>query len=447
MGTEVPAVIVATAPLAVSSVIVGPSMVAVTSSSMRTGRRRVASIDVIRASAGSRASIAHTTRCTPCTSGTPNGLRRATAGSRWIGLRSPDQAAKASWSAAEKIRTAITTAHAIDPRFWDGITTGTVVDSAEKPRWRDTRREATGPGGVRSGATMTQMYRVPVDPSAPNNPHAFALQMIGGGHDVLEIGCATGHVTQRLVEQGNRVTGVELITEAAELARPLLEALHVVDLDLTPLSGVEHGTFDVILLGDVIEHFRDPQAVIADLLTLLRPDGRVVISVPHVGFIDVRLMLLEGQWAYQDDGLLDRTHLRWFTRDSLRALLAGCGLVATSVQRVRMGIGASLLPIHPELHGPEVLDFVRADPEWETYQFVVTAERAAGQPDALDGTAPSWPTKRPEHEELAAHCARLEAANEALRGEVDAWRRSRVVRVTAPVLRVVHSIGARLRRR
>jgi SAM-dependent methyltransferase len=273
---------------------------------------------------------------------------------------------------------------------------------------------------------MTERYRVAVDPFAENNPHAFAIRMVGRGHDVLEVGCATGHVTEHLVAAGNRVTGVEVDAAAAEVARPLLRALHVVDLDRTSLSTVEQQDFDVLVLGDVLEHFTDPRPVIADLLTLLRPGGRVVISVPHVAHVDVRLMLLEGTWEYQDDGLLDRSHVRWFTRQGVAELLADVGLVATAVERVRVGVGGSNVPCHPEVHGAEVLEFIRADPEWDTYQFVLTAERAAGQPDALAGSRPTWAPAG----ELAAHAARLEEANRALQAQLDAWQRSKAAKLT-----------------
>ena len=103
----------------------------------------------------------------------------------------------------------------------------------------------------------------------------------------------------------------------------------------------------MIMLGDVIEHLRHPLATITDLLALLDDGGRMIISVPNVSHVDIRLMLLEGTWAYQPDGLLDETHLRSFTRQSLRHLLGQLGSTARRVERVRLGIGASGLPVTP----------------------------------------------------------------------------------------------------
>lgn len=279
---------------------------------------------------------------------------------------------------------------------------------------------------------MSDTYRVHVDPDAPNNPHSIALRLVGRDRRVLEIGCWAGHVTRHLAAAGNVVVGVELDAAAADEARQFAERVHVVDLDVTPLSSIEHESFDVILLGDVLEHFRDPTAVLRDLVRLLESDGRLVISVPNVAHVDVRLHLLEGRWEYQPDGLLDRTHLRWFTRAGLRALLDDVGFVATELDPVRQGRGASLLPIGEGLHGADVIRFVEADPDAHVYQFVVEARRRSPDDDR-DALAPvdvDWP-------DLDAEAAARATELDALRAEVDAWRRSRLVRWSQPVRRLL----------
>lgn len=293
-----------------------------------------------------------------------------------------------------------------------------------------------------SGEPDYSKYAIEVDPTRPNNAHAFALELVGSGKRVLEVGCWTGHVTEHLVAAGNTVVGVEIDAGAAERARRFAERVHVVDLDTTSLATAESGPFDSILLGDVLEHLRDPAAVLRDLTALLAPDGNVVISLPHVGHIDVRLMLLEGRWDYQDEGLLDRTHLRWFTRASIRELLAEAGLVATEVRRVVIWPGDTNVAVSPGLHSPDVVRFIEADPEARTFQFVVSARRASdGLDDALaDGPVPQWPDLAAERAELDAEIERLREsnahlseANTALANEVAAWQRSKLVRLTAPV--------------
>ena len=276
-------------------------------------------------------------------------------------------------------------------------------------------------------------YTVTVDPDATNNPHSAAIRFVGGGNRVLEVGCSAGHVTRHLVARGNTVVGVELDPDAAKRAEEFAERVHVADVDRTPLSRLEPGPFDVIVLGDVLEHLRDPAAALTDAASLLSDDGRFVISVPNVAHIDVRMMLMQGGWAYQDDGLLDRTHLRWFTQESLRDLLAGAGFVATAVERVRTPFGSSNLEFDRAAVPQALIDYAMADADANTLQFVVEARRHG--PDALAADrVKAWPAV--DSTAAIERIAELEAERDALQREVDAWRNSRLVRAAAPLRRV-----------
>ena len=229
---------------------------------------------------------------------------------------------------------------------------------------------------------------------------------------MLEVGCWSGHVTQHLVARGNSVVGVELDPEAARLAEAHAEHVHVADVDRVALSSLEDGPFDVIMFGDVLEHLRDPHAVLADAAGLLAPDGRFVISIPNVSHIDARMMLLQGGWDYQPDGLLDRTHLRWFTPRSLRELLAGVGFVANRVERVSTPFGSTNLVFDRHAVGPELVRFASADPEANTLQLVVEASRTGE--DALAGDAAvAWPAIE-DSEQYRRRIAELEAERDAL---------------------------------
>lgn len=282
---------------------------------------------------------------------------------------------------------------------------------------------------------MTSRYDVAVDPDASNNPHSAAIRFVGSGHRVLEVGCAGGHVTRHLVERGNEVVGIELDPDAAESARRFAAEVHVADIDLVPVSSLVDGPFDVALLGDVLEHLRSPVDALRDVVSVLGPEGRLVVSLPNVAHIDVRAMLLLGEWHYQDVGVLDRTHLRWFTRESVRELLAEVGFVATAVERVRVPYTGSKLPVRTDVIAPDIKRLIDADPEAETFQWVVSAERSGDDVlAAADDIA--WPDLAGERRQLEERIVALEEERDALANEVDAWRRSRLVRWSAPLRRL-----------
>ena len=154
--------------------------------------------------------------------------------------------------------------------------------------------------------------------------HAQLLAAVGTGKRVLDVGCSSGYLSAPLAERGNTVVGIELDPAAAREAEAYCERVVVGDLETMELP-FEPGSFDVVLLGDVIEHLRDPVGALARLRPLLRPGGRLVLSTPNVANWAMRLSLLGGRWRYTDRGILDRTHTHLFTRATLREALERAG--------------------------------------------------------------------------------------------------------------------------
>lgn len=153
---------------------------------------------------------------------------------------------------------------------------------------------------------------------------------------VLEVGCALGATGGYLkARHGCEVVGVEIDERMAELARAHLDRVHVGDLNRTTLIellGPE--PFDLIFLGDVLEHLVDPWTTLAHARSLLTDSGRIVASLPNVSHVSTLASLLFTQrWPYRDRGLHDRTHLRFFTRKNLVELYAQAGLVIEEEQR------------------------------------------------------------------------------------------------------------------
>ena len=160
----------------------------------------------------------------------------------------------------------------------------------------------------------------------PHSSHSIILGWLadGGGRRLLDVGAAHGLLSRQLTARGWRVTGLEADPEAARAGAQHCERMIVVNLD-QELPALESG-FDAIVYADVLEHLVDPPGVLHALNRLLAPGGFVIISVPNIAHLWIRLLLLVGRFDYLDRGILDRTHLRFFTERSLRTMLGGASL-------------------------------------------------------------------------------------------------------------------------
>ena len=155
-----------------------------------------------------------------------------------------------------------------------------------------------------------------------------------GARRILDVGCGEGAFGALLKRRrGCEVHGVERFPPAAAAARRVLDSVTEGDAESARLP-FDDGSFDCLVYADVLEHLVDPWRALRDHVRLLRPGGRVVASVPNVRHLGVVLrLLLLGRIDYADEGILDRTHLRFFTRRSLLALLEGAGLAGVALRR------------------------------------------------------------------------------------------------------------------
>ena len=159
-----------------------------------------------------------------------------------------------------------------------------------------------------------------------NSSHAIFQQLAGHGQEILDVGCGEGHFAALIADKGNRVVGIDILPEAPRADQ--MDQYVSADLDQgLGDAGAALGdrTFDLIMLQDVIEHLRNPERMLTDCRGRLRPHGRVAVSVPNVANLTVRFALLFGRFEYRPRGIMDRTHLRFFTRTSARKTLEACG--------------------------------------------------------------------------------------------------------------------------
>ena len=146
----------------------------------------------------------------------------------------------------------------------------------------------------------------------------------GNGQQLLDVGCARGHLSTALQKQGWKVTGIEYDPQDAQAAQEAGISM-IVGTAESALSNMTD-TFDVIVFADVLEHFLEPLEVLTLAKNCLNPGGRIVISIPNVAHLTVRLQLLLGSFNYTDRGILDRTHLHFYTKRSLREMITQANL-------------------------------------------------------------------------------------------------------------------------
>ena len=158
-------------------------------------------------------------------------------------------------------------------------------------------------------------------------PYLTRLQIVSRlrpGECVLDVGCGSGEMAQRMKARGCAVVGIELSSEKAAKARAFCDEVLIGNVESMSLP-FEPASFDVIVLSNILEHLHDPGATLRRLAPLLRPTGRILVDLPNVAHWGVRLRLLRGRWDYEDAGILDRTHLRFYTRKTAREMLEQTG--------------------------------------------------------------------------------------------------------------------------
>lgn len=202
--------------------------------------------------------------------------------------------------------------------------------------------------------------------------HRWLIERVPTGVTVLDCGCAGGYTARALSEEGGcTVDGAEISSEAASSAKDACRKVYVGSLeDASFVESLGEG-YDRILFGDVLEHLAAPGRVLEQMRSRLADGGRILISIPNVAYWRIRVHLLFGRFEYVDAGILDRTHLRFYTYRTARSLVEDAGY---RVLRHELTCRVPEIPVvHPLLCGG-----ARLLPNLFGYQTLIEAEPCRG---------------------------------------------------------------------
>ena len=248
---------------------------------------------------------------------------------------------------------------------------------------------------VSSGLGLNPLYQ---SKFGFESPHTLAVARVPAGSSVVDIGCASGYLSQALTGKGCHVTGIDQYPVPAGVH---LERFVQHDLD-APNLPVDIGQFDYVLLLDIIEHLRSPEAFVEALRKTRRNEkaAEVIVSTGNVAFVVTRLMLLLGYFHYGARGILDLTHTRLFTFSSLRELFEQSGYRVEEVRgipapfpfavgdnplgRLLLGINRFLIAISKSLFSYQIYMVVRPLPtlDWLLDRSLRTSDERAGRSPA-----------------------------------------------------------------
>jgi len=213
----------------------------------------------------------------------------------------------------------------------------------------------------------TSYYDDAVQRSGLSPTHRYLLDQIAKGSVVLELGPASGYMTRILKDRECIIDAIELNPEDAAKANPFCRTMITGSLDNVEVFRNLPGPYEVILMADVLEHLRAPENLLPEIRRRLSPDGLALVSLPNIAFWKMRFELLRGRFDYTDMGLLDRTHLRFYTIRSATQMFQKAGF---RVERVVVpphdiprlgGLKMALMRMWPSLFAFNLVYHLRAD--------------------------------------------------------------------------------------
>lgn len=237
---------------------------------------------------------------------------------------------------------------------------------------------------------MTKKYLYELDLSV-NNASARVARLVGKGKSVLEVGCASGSQSKFLKEVlGCVVTGIEIDPEAAEDAKQYCDRVIVGDIESMSLEeSIGSQSFDVVIFVDVLEHLRDPAEALRKVKPYIAVEGYLLASIPNIVHASVIFEMIRGNFDYRDIGLLDDTHIKFFTKKSILQNFEAAGYIVADLNRVIYSPSETEFSTAPaSAEERAILEYILANnPESKTYQFIIKAFKSSNERQPLGADA------------------------------------------------------------
>ena len=225
---------------------------------------------------------------------------------------------------------------------------------------------------------------------------------IPAGARVLDLGCGSGAIGRFLSARDGAATidGLTINEDEAQRAAAHYRRVEVADLDRCVLTDLfEPASYDIIVCADVLEHVRQSDRVLSDCRSLLASGGQVLLSIPNAAYCGLIAELMAGEFRYRSEGLLDETHVRFFTRQTLLRFLDAGGWAVRHIETIVRQLPASEFRIAFDALPPAVARHLLALPDALTYQFIVIAQPLADAASdlacahAIDAATPLLPVQ------------------------------------------------------
>lgn len=208
------------------------------------------------------------------------------------------------------------------------------------------------------------------------NPVRHTAGLLRPGMSVLDVGAGSGllaRIAKALVPDAN-LDGIEISARAATVAAPHYRNFYVGFAE-EHLKEIAQAKYDVVVLNDVIEHVADPVSLLRQLACVVAPNCRFIISTPNVAYVGARLSLLDGRFDYVDSGIMERTHLRFFTLSTLQCLFSEAELNIASLTYLKRKLRETEFASTATRRNLFALRRILADETATTYQFLFVLDR------------------------------------------------------------------------